>query len=66
MAHAHKVGMIKFLQEKPIVGLDDNMLYVLKENFKWRKFMIKKQTEECTKILKELVSLEDVMCNDLR
>lgn len=38
MNDVQKFGIMKFLAEKPVDNMDDNVLYASKKNVEWRKF----------------------------
>lgn len=61
-----KFGIMKFITEKPVENLDDNMLYVSRKNFEWRNSIIKHGHEESVKLLKGLKELIDKMQKDLK
>lgn len=47
---------MNFLDEKPVHNLDDNVLFICKENIEWRKSIIEQGHEESIKLLKELTN----------
>ncbi|XP_059068331.1 uncharacterized protein LOC131858879 [Cryptomeria japonica] len=57
---------MKFLAEKPMESLDDNVLYVSRKNVEWQNSIIKQSHEESRRLLKELVDLIDTMQKDLK
>lgn len=66
MNNVQKYGVMKFLAEKLVENLDDNVLYVPKKNMEWRNSIIKQGHEESTKLLKGLTDLIDTMQKDLK
>lgn len=57
---------MNFLIEKMVHGLDDNILFVCKENIEWRKSIIQQGHKEFLKLLKELKGLTDTMQKDMK
>lgn len=45
MNDVKKFGVMKFLAEKPVDDLDDNVFYVSKKNIEWRNSIIKQGHE---------------------
>lgn len=66
MNDVQKYGVMKFLIEKLVENLYDNVLYVSKKNVEWRNSIIKQGHEECTKLLKGLTDLINTMQKDLK
>lgn len=61
MNDVHKFCVMKFVAEKPMESLDDNVLYVSRKNVEWQNSIIKQGHEESTRLLKGLVDLIDTM-----
>lgn len=61
MRDTQRYGVMNFLAEKPSHGLDDNVLFVCKENIEWRNSIIEQGHEESIKLLKELKELTNTM-----
>lgn len=66
MNNVQKYGVMRFLAEKMVENLDDNVLYVSKKNVQWRNSIIKQGQEESTKFLKELNELINMMWKYLK
>lgn len=66
MREIQKYGVIKFLAEKVVPILDDNVLYVCKKSIEWRNSIVKQGHKESVKLLKELIELTLSMKNDLK
>lgn len=66
MNDVQKFGVMKFLAEKPVDNLDDNVLYVSRKSVEWRNSIIKQGHEESIKLLKGLKELIDTMQKDLK
>ncbi|XP_059076654.1 uncharacterized protein LOC131875933 [Cryptomeria japonica] len=66
MNNVQKYGVMKFLAEKLVENLDENVLYVSKKNVEWCNSIIKQGHEESTKLLKGLTDLIDMMQKDLK
>lgn len=66
MNDVQRFGVIKFLTEKPMENLDDNVLYVSRKNVEWRNSIIKQGHEESAKLVKGLKDLIDTMQKDLK
>lgn len=66
MNDVQKYGVMRFLAEKLVENLDDNVLYVSKKNVEWRNSIIKQGHQESTKMLKELTDLINTMQKDLK
>lgn len=66
MNDVQKYGLVKFLAEKPVENLDDNVLYVLKKNVEWCNSIIGQGHEESTKLLRGLTNLIDTIHKDLK
>lgn len=56
MSDVQKIGVMKFLVEKLVDSLDDNVLYVSRKTIEWRNSIIKQGHEESIKLLKGLKS----------
>lgn len=57
---------MKFLAEKLVDNLDDNVLYVSKKNVEWRNSIIGQGHEESTKLLRGLTNLINTIHKDLK
>lgn len=66
MNDVQKYGVMKFLAEKPVENLDDNVLYMSKKNMEWRNSIIEQGHEESTKLLRGLIDLIDTIQKDLK
>lgn len=66
MNDIHKNGAMKFLVEKSVKNMDDNVLYVSKKNVECHKSIVKQGHEESTKLLRGLTDLIDTMHKDLK
>lgn len=49
MRKVQKYGVMKFLSEKPVPGLGDNILYICQQNVEWRNFFVRQAYEESAK-----------------
>lgn len=61
MREVQTYGVMKFLVEKPVPGLDDSILYVCQKNIEWRNSLIKQAYEEFTKLADQLAKLTTSM-----
>lgn len=66
MNDVQKFGVTKFLAEKPMESLDDNVLYVSKKNVEWQNSTIKQGHEESTRFVKGSTDLIDIIQKDLK
>lgn len=57
---------MRFLAEKTVPRLDDNVLYVCRNDIEWQNSIVKQGYEEFTKLLKDITELTLSMRNDLR
>lgn len=66
MQEVKTYGVMKFLNEKPMPSLDDNILYVCKKNIDWRSSIIQQAYGKLAKLMNRLAEMITSMHNDLK
>lgn len=66
MQEVQVYGVTKFLNEKLVLDLDDNILYVCKKNIEWKNSVVQQAYGELAKLMNHIVELITSMQNDLK
>ena len=57
---------MRFLNEKPFVGIDDHLMFVVRANLEWGNMIIEQGLDESSELLKEMECLKEISDNDVK